>query len=213
MKNKIKKATTALSFIAICIVPTINSLSVSASTSTYDSYRLYFDVNNNSSVSTCSVSYYYNHSDFKFLGNPFFIGNLGGNVSGGGGRGFGVTNYTSDQGNINNSGTLFTLLMGSKGYIWNNFDSFNVTVKDKDGNVLNPSLVKISTVLVGDANDDGKVDDKDITAIYNYLTDPNLYPLNSERGADTNGDYIVDFTDAVNIHNYLNGQIEGFYKY
>lgn len=213
MKHKMKKIVAALSSIALCVIPTINSFSASASTSTYDSYRLYFDVNKNSGVSTCSASYSYDYSNFKFLGNPFFIGNLGGNLNGGGGRGNGVTNYASDQGNIYNEGTLFTLLMGSKGYIWNNFNSFNVTVKDEDGNTLNPSLIKISTVLVGDANDDGKVDDKDVTAIYNYLTDPNLYPLNSVRGADTNGDYIVDFTDAVNIYNYLNGQIEGFYKY
>ncbi len=210
---KIKKVMAAVSSITLCIIPTMNGFSASADTSNYDSYRLYFDVNRGSGVSMCSASYNYDYGNFKFLGNPFFIGNLGGNVSGGGGRGYGITNYTYDQGNIYNEGTLFTLLMGSKGYIWNNFSNFNLTVKDKDGNLLNPSLIKISTVLVGDANDDGKVDNNDVTAIYNYLTDSNLYPLNSERGADTNGDYIVDFTDAVNIYNYLNGQIEGFYKY
>lgn len=76
---------------------------------------------------------------------------------------------------------------------------------------MNSSLVKIDTVLVGDANGDGFVNNSDVTAIYNYLTDSTVYPLNSFRSADTNNDGIVDFTDAVNIYNYLNGQLEGFY--
>ena len=91
--------------------------------------------------------------------------------------------------------------------------SFSLVVQDVNGNNLNKSLVKLHTVLIGDANDDGIVNNDDVTAIYNYLTDSTYYPLNSERSADTNGDGVVNFTDAVRIYNYLNGDLKGFYKY
>lgn len=212
MKNRMKKTIAAVSSAVFCALPLMNNISASADTANFDTYRLYFDVNKNSGVAICSMNFKYNYGDMKANGEPFQVGNLGDSLYSGGGREFGTAYYTNNNGNIYDAGTLFTLTIGTPGYIWNYITDFSVTVKDQDEVELNQSLVKISTVLVGDANDDGKVDNNDVTAIYSYLTDADLHPLNSPRGADTNRDGVVDFTDAVNIYNYLNGQLEGFYK-
>ena len=211
MKKGMKKFIATVSAALACALPVMNSFPAYADTTTdYETYRLYFDVNKNSGVAICSINFTYDYG--KVTGyNILSVGNLGDTLHVGGGREFGTAYYINDNGNIYDAGTLFTLTAGTPGYIWDNFNSFSIIVKDQDGAELNQSLVKISTVLVGDANDDGKVDNNDVTAIYSYLTDADLHPLNSLRGADTNRDGVVDFTDAVNIYNYLNGQIEGFY--
>ena len=211
MKKGMKKFIATVSAALACALPVMNSFPAYADTTTdYETYRLYFDVNKNSGVAICSINFTYDYG--KVTGyNILSVGNLGDTLHVGGGREFGTAYYINDNGNIYDAGTLFTLTAGTPGYIWDNFNSFSIIVKDQDGVELNQSLVKISTVLVGDANDDGKVDNNDVTAIYSYLTDADLHPLNSPRGADTNRDGVVDFTDAVNIYNYLNGQIEGFY--
>lgn len=212
MKKGMKKFIATVSAALACALPVMNSFPAYADTTTdYETYRLYFDVNKNSGVAICSINFTYDYG--KVTGyNILSVGNLGDTLHVGGGREFGTAYYINDNGNIYDAGTLFTLTAGTPGYIWDNFNSFSIIVKDQDGAELNQSLVKISTVLVGDANDDGKVDNNDVTAIYSYLTDADLHPLNSPRGADTNRDGVVDFTDAVNIYNYLNGQLEGFYK-
>lgn len=212
MKISLRKKFASFITSIICISSFSTVMPVSAA-SDYDTYRLYFDVNKNSGVCVCNVNFSYNDfNDVKSRSSIFKVGNLGDTLHVGGGRTFGVGYYKNDNGNIVDSGTLFTATMGTKKYIWDTFTEFSMYLKDKDDNVLNSSLVKIDTVLVGDANGDGFVNNSDVTAIYNYLTDSTVYPLNSFRSADTNNDGIVDFTDAVNIYNYLNGQLEGFYN-
>ena len=211
--KKFRKILSIVSATVICALPMINGISASAATvNNFDTYRFYFDVNANSGVAVCSMTFKYSAGAIKAGGDPFKVGNLGDSLHSGGGREFGTAYYKNDNGNIYDAGTLFTLTIGTEGYVWNHLTSFKFSVMDENNNTLNQSLVKVSTVLVGDSNDDGKVDNNDVTAIYNYLTNPGLYPLNSYRGADTNRDGIVDFTDAVNIYNYLNGELEGFYK-
>ena len=211
MKKTTRKIIAAVSAAVMCTVPMMNSVSASAATvNNFDTYRLYFDVNANSGVAVCSMTFNYNYGDV--IGkNIFTVGNLGDTLHSGGGREFGTAYNKNDNGNIYDAGTLFTVTVGTEGYDWNKLTGFSFSVMDENNNTLNQSLVKVSTVLVGDSNDDGTVDNDDVTAIYSYLTNPDLYPLNSYRGADTNRDGVVDFTDAVNIYNYLNGQIEGFY--
>lgn len=211
MKRNIKKIFTSV-IISMLSISSFGTIMPVSAASDYDTYRLYFDVNKNSGVCVCNVSFSYNdYSDVKSKNSIFKIGNLGDTLHIGGGRTFGVGYYKNDNGNIVESGTLFTATMGTEKYIWDTFTKFSIFLKDKDENDLNSSLVKIDTVLVGDATGDGVVNNNDVTAIYSYLTDSTAYPLNSFRGADTNNDGIVDFTDAVNIYNYLNGQLEGFY--
>ncbi len=83
--------------------------------SDYDTYRLYFDVNKNSGVCVCNVSFSYNDfSDVKSRSSIFKVGNLGDTLHVGGGRTFGVGYYKNDNGNIVDSGTLFTATMGTK---------------------------------------------------------------------------------------------------
>ncbi len=56
--------------------------------------------------------------------------------------------------------------------------------------------------LLGDANDDGVVDMKDIIRIRKYLADPDVTPINMEN-ADVNLDGVIDMKDIIRMRKHL----------
>lgn len=81
-----------------------------------------------------------------------------------------------------------------------NSDFDNVWFTTVNGRVI---VDKSAPVLIGDANLDGIVDVKDVTAIQRYLAELEVFTDKQLSAADTNGDGSVDIADATHLQMFL----------
>ena len=213
--KKIKKVLVSLtaatvSAASLCIVPSA-SAGVSGK---YNTYKYVFEVTRtNSYIVECyaSTEKEYNSNDTEFYrsGN----GSIGGTVS--------VDNTRLSPSlrrtymNYSNSSPL--LESGCLGYIAFKTTSAPPIVKmtsivDDRGNELKESYVTVKTILMGDANQDGRVEIADATLILQSLTGNSAYQLNEngKLAADVNFDGVVTEDDALLIQQLDARVINGF---
>ena len=208
--KKIKKILTAITTAAISAVSLCSMFSVSAA-NTYDTYRLYFDVNANSGVQKYTVNMGHNRALIPCGMTP---GTLGTNIYGGGGgsaEGGRNCGYTYENtGDLTAGGILFTMkFYTQQTSFWDYVSRFDETTKNSAGTILS-NRVNVSTILIGDVNQDGNVDSKDTTLLKNYLSGTANLTGDALRAADTNGDYIVNSEDRTILVQYLANDIEHF---
>lgn len=146
--------------------------------------------------------------------NGVKAGTLGTNVYGGGSGGPSggrCCGYTYDNtSNLTAGGILFTInFYTNKASFWDYVSYLNGTATNSAGVVLN-NRVNVSTILVGDINQDGNVDAKDTALIKNYLAGTANLTGDALRAADTNGDYVVNANDRTLLTQYLANDIEHF---
>ena len=96
--------------------------------------------------------------------------------------------------------------------------SYNATIRNSNNNNIDPNSITMTSVLMGDVNQDGVVNAEDISALNKYLLSPISFPL-SEKGLlapnvkfdfDNDGNPIINSIDSALIINYCNGIIEHF---
>lgn len=85
------------------------------------------------------------------------------------------------------------------------------------GNSASPLILSLTTVTVseptiilGDVNNDGKVDNLDAALVYAYYNGRQAFSAQQLAAADVNGDGKVDNQDAALIYAYYNGKITAF---
>ena len=78
----------------------------------------------------------------------------------------------------------------------------NIAFAQADGGITVKS--KGSDVLVGDCNNDGSVDNKDVVVLFRYVSSENK--LDDETAYDFNGDGTVDNKDVVSLFRYVSAQ-------
>lgn len=213
--KKIKKilvslTAAAVSAASLCIVPSA-SAGVSGK---YNTYKYVFKVNKAKTYMVecyagTTESYDSNYTEFYKSGG----GNIGGTVS--------VNNIrlssTSRMTYMDYSRSSPLMESGYLGYIAFKTTSTPPTIAmtsvvDDRGNELKESYVEIIPVLMGDANNDGRVEIADATLILQSLTGNSAYQLTEpgKLAADVNFDGVVTKEDALLIQQLDAGMINGF---
>lgn len=212
MKN-IKKALVSLTAAAVsaasfCAIPSA-SAEISGK---YNTYGYYFEVPENTYVATCNANLSYNPNYYELIMNK--RGNLGG------------TFIVNDIGITDTSKKIYVEYNNSspsanKGYLGflalktnlSSASDFNVTlVKNDRNNTLATDTIEVSPILIGDVNQDGRVEIADATLILQYLTNKDEYQLTNKGmlAADVNFDGAVTGADADLIQQLDAGMINGF---
>ena len=68
----------------------------------------------------------------------------------------------------------------------------------------------VDDVLIGDANQDGVIDVKDVTFIQRAIVNETILPARQKKASDTNRDGVIDIKDATRIQQYLVGSFKEF---
>ena len=68
----------------------------------------------------------------------------------------------------------------------------------------------VDDVLIGDANQDGVIDVKDVTFIQRAIANETVLSARQMKAADTNRDGVIDIKDATRIQQYLVGSFKEF---
>lgn len=89
----------------------------------------------------------------------------------------------------------------------------NKAIRDINGNALNINDIILDKILMGDVNEDGKVNKDDAECIINYLGNQDDNPLKYRQilaaDVDNTGDGVTG-NDANRIMEYVNGKISHF---
>ncbi len=213
----IKKLLSFATAAALSAVALSGSLAASAASTSYNTYRVYYDVASGSGVQNYQSVVSFSKSSLNHIG--YHIGNRGGTLSTFGSGGsthistVGTINFPS---NITGAGTLFTLsFYGSKAApILNGTDASLSTsiAKNSSGATITPNPVTVSEVLVGDINQDGIVDTIDGLTLSRFLNGKEIVSGQALRAADTNGDFMVNEDDLDLMLEYFIGSISHFPK-
>lgn len=209
-KVLVSLTTAAVSAASLCIVPSASAV-VSGK---YSTYKYVFKVNKTKTYMVecyagTTESYDSNYTEFYKSGD----GNIGGTIS--------VNNIRLNSSSrmtymeYNRSSPLIE--SGYLGYIAFKTTSTPPTLKmtsvvDDRGNELKESYVTVIPILMGDVNQDGRVEIADATLILQYLTNKDEYNLteNGLLAADVNFDGSVTAADAHLIQELDAGVRDGF---
>lgn len=215
--KKFKKILAAVSAAALCAMPIVNSFPTCAAFNDYTTtYRVYADLKPASGMQRCSI----NMNVLKYTMKPgdFVLGNVNASLfeSGSSGGLYGtLMNYTkvfTAEGDVTDGGNLFKMnyytQLDSETF-YNNM-SISVMCENSAGNSIDPVPIDITVIMVGDADQNGIVDLKDVMMINNHVMGKVVLTGNAIRSADVNNDGFVTLEDANIILSYVNGEIEHF---
>lgn len=215
--KKIKTILSVFSAAMLCATSLagITSNAAGAETQKLNTYAVYCDVDSNSGVMWADV--YFHYYNIPMDSKEVETGNFGGDV----------THSTITQ--VNNEivvyGASFRaggaimapgVLFKSKFRTTDNMKLVDGTMRtsafDATRKFMGNDIINASFVLMGDANEDGKVNSDDETAIIQSLGNPAKYGL-SKKGsyaADVNFDGVVNNADVELINDYNCGVINWF---
>lgn len=205
MKSRMKKAIVSTLTAAIASLSLSSVMTASAADSS-NTYRIYYNVNANSGVSSMSANLDYDYSKVEV--KRVYKGTLGGSA------GFSQTvsgkmdvSY-SNSSNVNTAGTLIVVTFDADSSVTNLMSYVTSTiksVKNTAGTSLSTTKVSTTTVLVGDVDQDGTVKSNDMLKLKRYLLGTETLTGNALKAADVDGDFDVDADDRELLNNYLLG--------
>ncbi len=96
--------------------------------------------------------------------------------------------------------------------------SYNATIRNSNNNNIDPNSITMTSVLMGDVNQDGVVDTTDVSVLDKYLLSNIQFPLSEKailaanviNDYDNDGNPKIQLKDALAITKYCNGVIEHF---
>ena len=96
--------------------------------------------------------------------------------------------------------------------------SYNATIRNSNNNNIDPNSITMTSVLMGDVNQDGVVDTTDVSVLDKYLLSNIQFPLSEKailaanviNDYDNDGNPKIEMKDALAITMYCNGVIEHF---
>ena len=214
--KKFKKILTAITTTAISAASLCSMFSASADTTQLKTFRIFHKVAVNSNIAY--FDYTINYSSIvtatpsiktNLLDNGYFTSTNNGKVQ---------ATYLGNS--INTKGIIATTDFYTPMSVTSIFNeiSYNATIRNSNNNNIDPNSITMTSVLMGDVNQDGVVNAEDISALNKYLLSPISFPL-SEKGLlaanvkfdfDNDGNPIINSIDSALIINYCNGTIEHF---
>jgi len=214
--KKLKKVLAAITTAAVSAVSLCSMFTASALGSVdEETYRIYVDVPTNSGVSDVCLNLHYNPNVTDVC--RFYKGMLNNSCSlsviMNNGIYCGIEAYYEATGNLNVAGTLGVITMIAPSSIDSIFDVVDLNIEyicNTAGTNLPTSRLRINDVMVGDVNQDGKVNSADATLLNNYLNGKASLSGNALRAADTNADFGVTKDDLTHLNDYLSGKVSYF---
>ncbi|MDE6780377.1 MAG: dockerin type I repeat-containing protein [Ruminococcus sp.] len=213
--KKIRKILSAISAVVLCNASFAGITSNAAGNEKLNTYAVYCDVDSNSGIMWADVTFDYNNIDMDSM--EIEAGNFGGNVTHS--TITKVDNKTVVYGaSFRGSGAIMApgVLFKSKFWTTDNMKLVEGTMRtsafDATRKFMGNDIVNASFVLIGDANQDGRVNTADETAITQSLGNPQKYGLTKKGNyaADVNFDGVVNNDDLKLINDYNNGVIDWF---
>jgi len=212
--KKLKKVLAALTTAAVSAVSFCSMFTASA-ISGEETFRIYVDVPTNSGVSEVCLNLRYDPSVTDVC--RFYKGMLNNSYSFSiamdNGDYCGIDAYYISASNLNAAGTLGVITMTAPSSIDSIFDLVDLNIEyicNSAGTDLPTSRIRINEVMVGDVNQDGKVNSADATLLDNYLNGKASLSGNALRAADTNADFGVTKDDLTHLNDYLSGKVRYF---
>lgn len=212
--KKLKKIVAAMTTAAISAVSLCSMFTVSAN-SGRETFRIYVDVPANSGVSKVLLNLRYTPSVTDVC--RFYKGTMDNRwrmtVVMDSGIYCGINVVAGTDQDLTSPGTLGVITMIAPSSTRDLFDLVDINIQsisNYTGSELPTSRIRISNIMVGDVNSDGKVDSSDATLLNNYLNGNVILSGNALRAADTTGDFGISDDDLTHLNNYLNGTVNNF---
>ena len=214
--KKFKRFLAAITTATVSAVSFCSIFTASADTTQLKTFRIFHKITANSDIAF--FDYTINYSSIVtatpsiktiLLDNGYFTSSNNGKVQ---------TTYMGSP--ISTNGIIATTDFYTPMSVSSIFNeiSYNATIRNSNNNNIDPNSITMTSVLMGDVNQDGVVNAEDISALNKYLLSPISFPL-SEKGLlaanvkfdfDNDGNPIINSIDSALIINYCNGIIEHF---
>ena len=214
--KKFKRVLAAITTVAVSAVSFCSIFTASADTTQLKTFRIFHKITANSDIAF--FDYTINYSSIVtatpsiktiLLDDGYFTSSNNGKVQ---------ATYMGSP--ISTNGIIATTDFYTPMSVSSIFNeiSYNATIRNSNNNNIDPNSITMTSVLMGDVNQDGVVNAEDISALNKYLLSPISFPL-SEKGLlaanvkfdfDNDGNPIINSIDSALIINYCNGIIEHF---
>ena len=214
--KKFKRVLAAITTVTVSAVSFCSIFTASADTTQLKTFRIFHKITANSDIAF--FDYTINYSSIVtatpsiktiLLENGYFTSSNNGKVQ---------TTYMGSP--ISTNGIIATTDFYTPMSVTSIFNeiSYNATIRNSNNNNIDPNSITMTSVLMGDVNQDGIVNKADVNALNKYLLNSDAYPL-PEKGLlaanvkfdfDNDGNPIINSIDSALIINYCNGIIEHF---
>ena len=214
--KKFKRVLAAITTAAVSAVSLCSMFTASADTTQLKTFRIYHEVTANSDIAYFDYSINYTSQvtanpsvKTKLLDNGYFTSSNNGKVQ---------TTYMGSP--IITNGIIATTDFYTPMSVSSIFNeiSYNATIRNSNNNNIDPNSITMTSVLMGDVNQDGIVNKADVEALNKYLLNSDDYPLlekellaaNVSFDFDQNGNPIIDKIDLSYLIEYTNGGVKHF---
>ena len=214
--KKFKRVLAAITTVAVSAVSLCSMFTASADTTQLKTFRIYHKVTANSDIAF--FDYTINYSSIVtatpsiktiLLENGYFTSSNNGKVQ---------TTYMGSP--ISTNGIIATTDFYTPMSVSSIFNeiSYNATIRNSNNNNIDPNSITMTSVLMGDVNQDGVVDTTDVSDLNKYIMSHTQFPLSEKailaanviNDYDNDGNPKIESKDAFAITKYCNGVIEHF---
>lgn len=214
--KKFKRVLAAITTVAVSAVSLCSMFTASADTTQLKTFRIYHKVTANSDIAF--FDYTINYSSIVtatpsiktiLLDDGYFTSSNNGKVQ---------ATYMGSP--ISTNGIIATTDFYTPMSVSSIFNeiSYNATIRNSNNNNIDPNSITMTSVLMGDVNQDGVVDTTDVRELNKYLMSDIQFPLSEKailaanviNDYDNDGNPKIESKDAFAITKYCNGVIEHF---
>ena len=214
--KKFKRVLAAITTVAVSAVSFCSMFTASADTTQLKTFRIYHKVTANSDIAF--FDYTINYSSIVtatpsiktiLLDDGYFTSSNNGKVQ---------ATYMGSP--ISTNGIIATTDFYTPMSVTSIFNeiSYNATIRNSNNNNIDPNSITMTSVLMGDVNQDGVVDTTDVRELNKYLMSNIEFPLSEKailaanviNDYDNDGNPKIEMKDALAITMYCNGVIEHF---
>ena len=214
--KKFKRVLAAITTVAVSAVSLCSMFTASADTTQLKTFRIFHEVTANSDIAF--FDYTINYSSIVtatpsiktiLLDNGYFTSSNNGKVQ---------TTYMGSP--IITNGIIATTDFYTPMSVSSIFNeiSYNATIRNSNNNNIDPNSITMTSVLMGDVNQDGVVDTTDVRELNKYLMSNIEFPLSEKailaanviNDYDNDGNPKIESKDAFAITKYCLGVIEHF---
>ena len=206
--KKFKRFLAAITTVAVSAVSLCSMFTASADTTQLKTFRIFHEVTANSDIAF--FDYAINYGSIitatpsiktNLLDNGYFTSSNNGKVQ---------TTYMGSP--ISTNGIIATTDFYTPMSVTSIFNeiSYNATIRNSNNNNIDHNSITMTSVLMGDVNQDGIVNKADVNALNKYLLNSDAYRL-PEKGllaADVKYDSIINIEDVNKITDYIMGVVD-----
>ena len=214
--KKFKRVLAAITTVAVSAVSFCSIFTASADTTQLKTFRIFHKITANSDIAF--FDYTINYSSIVtatpsiktiLLDDGYFTSSNNGKVQ---------ATYMGSP--ISTNGIIATTDFYTPMSVSSIFNeiSYNATIRNSNNNNIDPNSITMTSVLMGDVNQDGVVDTTDVRELNKYLMSDTQFPLSEKailaanviNDYDNDGNPKIESKDAMKITNYCLGVIEHF---